>query len=396
MSILTFLIEYKWTILFYLVIILLVYINKRKFDIEGKIVALYRTKVGLRFIDRFVKGKEELIKILGLCGIGIGYIGMLAVFYLMFRLLLEALKQPAVFTVSPVLPGVPIAGIGIKFPLVIGWISLLVIIVIHEFSHGIVAKAFKQKIKSSGVAFIGPILGAFVEIDEKKLQKQPDHVQYSVFAAGPNSNIITSLIFMLLLGLLVAPAITAMEVNAGVKIDVHDTLPADLSGLKSDDVIVKINNQSTQSVEDFLALGNTVPDETYIFHTKDGRAVEVVSRPHPENASLGQFGIDLYQETALKNPSGINTAWHAVLLWIRELLFWLFLIGLNIGLINFLPIFITDGARMLQISLNRMIKDQEKAKKTWLFINRLGLLIIILLFLIPIIMRIFEGLSSLA
>jgi membrane-associated protease RseP (regulator of RpoE activity) len=394
MSFLGFLIEYKWTILFYLIVALIVYLNRRKFEIQAKIVALHRTKIGISFINRFVKGKEEFIKILGLCGIGLGYIGMIAIFYFLFQLLYEAIQKPTVFTASPVLPGVPIPGLGIKFPLVIGWISLLIIMIIHEFSHGIVAKAHNQNINSTGVAFFGPLLGAFVDIDEKKLRKQPDHVQYSILAAGANSNIITSIIFLLLLGFVMAPVINGMEMPAGVRIQVYEGLPAELSGLKDGDVIVGVDDNAIVSVQDFVNLG-VKPHQSYTFHTSDGRSVDVTAREHPNNSSIGQFGVDLSDETRLKEPSAANKAWYAILQWIKELLFWLYLIGFSIGLFNFLPIFITDGARILQISLNRMIKDQSRAKKVWLFINKLSLLILLLLFIIPIVMNIVKSVSSL-
>ncbi|HJX05410.1 MAG TPA: site-2 protease family protein [Candidatus Nanoarchaeia archaeon] len=393
MSFLSFLIEYKWTILFYLIVCLVVYLNRKKFEIQAKIVALHRTKIGINFISRFVKGKEELIKILGLCGIGLGYIGMLTIFYFLFQLLYEALQKPTVFTASPVLPGVPIPGLGINFPLVIGWISLLIIMVIHEFSHGIVAKAHNQSINSTGIAFFGPLLGAFVDIDEKKLRKQPDHVQYSILAAGANANIITSIIFLLLLGFVISPAISSMEMPAGVRIQVYEDLPAKLSGLENNDVIVGVDNTAIISTQDFVNIG-VKPYQTYTLHTSDGRSIDVTAREHPNNSSVGQFGIDLSQETRLKNASAANKAWHAVLKWINELLFWLYLIGFSIGLFNFLPIFITDGARMLQISLNKMIKNQARAKKVWLFINKLSLLVLLLLFAIPIVTNIVKFISG--
>ncbi|KYK24817.1 hypothetical protein AYK26_02970 [Euryarchaeota archaeon SM23-78] len=396
MSFLSVLIEYKWTILFYLIIILLVYLNRKRFDIQAKIIALYRTKIGVRFIDRFVKGKEKLIKMLGTGGIVLGYIGMIAVFYLLFLLLYNTLKQPTVISAAPVIPGVPLAGTGLKFPLIIGWISLLIIIVIHEFSHGIVAKAYKQKIKSTGIAFFGPILGAFVEIDEKKLQKQPDKVQNSVFTAGPNANIITSIIFLLLLNLVVAPAAYSMIMPMGVGVEVIEGLPANMSGLRNNDVIVGINNHSITTIQDFIDFGYVEPNQTYTFYTEDSRVVEVTARPHPDNESRGQFGINMYTKTKLKNPTPGNKVLHAVLLWIGELLFWLFLIGINIGLINFLPIFITDGARMLQISLRRIIKDKDNAKRVWLFINKFSLLILLLIIVIPIMINLFKWLISLA
>lgn len=392
MTFVSFLTEYKWVILFYLAIFLLIYINRKKFDIQAKVIALYRTSIGVKFIERFVKKKEKLIQTLGVIGIFLGFIGVLAIFYLLFNLLYETLKAPEVMRVAPILPGAPVVGLGIKFPLIIGWVSLLIIIIIHEASHGIVAKAFKQKIQSTGVAFFGPIPGAFVEIDEKKLAKQPAKVQLSVFAAGPNSNIITSLIFFAIFSFLLIPVTSSMLMPRGIEVTVNPGLPANLSGLHDYDVIVKIDNVSIESVDDFKSLGVIQPYTTHIFYTSDGRKISITARENPENKSMGQFGINVYQKSVLKNPTKTNQAIYTVLQWGNELLFWLFLIGFNIGLINFLPIFITDGARILQITLNKIIKNQVKSKKIWLFINRLSLAILLLIFIIPILTGIWNAL----
>ncbi len=394
MSFVSFLTEYKWVILFYLAIFLIIYINRKKFDIQAKVIALYRTSIGVKFIERFVKNKEKLIKILGIIGIFLGYIGVLAIFYLLFNLLYETLKAPEVMRVAPILPGVPVVGLGIKFPLIIGWLSLLIIIIIHEASHGIVAKAFKQRIQSTGVAFFGPIPGAFVEIDEKKLAKQPAKVQLSVFAAGPNSNIITSLIFFAIFSFLLIPWTSSMLMPRGIEVTVNPGLPANLSGLHDNDVIVRIDNVSIESIDDFKGLGAIEPFTTHVFYTSDGRKLSITARENPENKSIGQFGINVYQKSVLKNPTKTNKVLYAILGWGNELFFWLFLIGFNIGLINFLPIFITDGARILQITLNKIIKNQVKSKKIWLFINRLSLAILLLIFIIPILTALWKSILS--
>lgn len=378
-----FLAEYKWVILFYLALILLVYFNRKRFEIQAKIIALYKTKIGIKFIDKLVKSREKLIRVLGIIGIFLGYIGILVVFYLVLQLLVTMLKAPTVVRVGPVVPGAPIVGLGIKFPLIIGWISLLIIIIIHEASHGIVAKAFKQKIKSTGVAFFGPIPGAFVEIDEKKLQKEKDHVQCSVFAAGPNSNIITSIVFFLILSFLLAPAADAM-LSKGVKLTVNPGLPAEMSGLRNGDIIVMIDNTSITTPNDFKYLGVIQPNTTHVFYTADGRVIPVTARENPENKSIGQFGVNI-EKADLKNPTLGNKIIFQILMWLVELFFWLAFIGFNIGLINFLPLFITDGARILQVLFNRLIKNKNFAKQLWLFINKLTVLIFILLIVIPII-----------
>jgi len=391
MTFVSILAEYKWVILFYLCIILIIYFNRKKFDIQAKVIALYRTKIGVNFIEKFVKNKEKLIRTVGIIGIFLGYIGVLAIFYFLFDLLINTLKAPAVMRVAPLLPGAPVVGLGVKFPLIIGWVSLLIIIIIHEASHGIVAKAFKQKIQSTGFAFFGPIPGAFVEIDEKKLAKQPAKVQLSVFAAGPNSNIITSFIFLGILGLLLAPWTSSMLMPRGIEVTVEPGLPANLSGLQNNDVIVRIDNISLETLDDFNEIGVIQPNTTHVFYTSDGRKLSITARENPENRSKGQFGINVYQKSVLKNPTQANKALYTILGWVNELFFWLFLIGFNIGLINFLPIFITDGARMLQITLNKLIKNQNKAKKVWLFINKASLGILLLIFIIPILTSIWNA-----
>lgn len=385
------LMEYKWVILFYLCIILLIYFNRKKFDIQAKVIALYRTKIGVNFIENFVKNKEKFIRTLGVIGIFLGYAGIVVIFYFLFDLLINTLKAPEVMRVAPILPGAPVVGLGIKFPLIIGWISLLIIIIIHEASHGIVAKAFKQKIQSTGFAFFGPIPGAFVEIDEKKLAKEPAKVQLSVFAAGPNSNIITSLIFLGVLTLLLAPLAASMLMPRGIEVTVEPGLPANLSGLQNNDVIVRIDDVPIETVDDFMNMGVIQPNTTHVFYTSEGKKLSITARENPENKSRGQFGINVYQKSVLKNPTPANKAAYTFLGWVNELLFWLFLIGFNIGLINFLPIFITDGARMLQITLGKLIKDKAKSKKIWLFINKASLGILLLIFIIPILTSIWQA-----
>ena len=56
--------DYKWVILFYSAIILLIYIFRNKLDIQHKVMAFYRTKVGLKTMDSLGKKHTEFIKFL--------------------------------------------------------------------------------------------------------------------------------------------------------------------------------------------------------------------------------------------------------------------------------------------------------------------------------------------
>ena len=46
-------------ILFYAAIIALIYFNRKKLHFEGKIIAMYRTKVGLKLMEKFSKPKNK-------------------------------------------------------------------------------------------------------------------------------------------------------------------------------------------------------------------------------------------------------------------------------------------------------------------------------------------------
>ncbi|NTV24485.1 MAG: metalloprotease, partial [Nanoarchaeota archaeon] len=159
------LIDSQWVILFYSTLFLLIYLNRNKFDRQG-IAFILRTKLGLGLMDKVGSRARLIVKIFGYVALAVAYLGFLFITYLLVSLAFKVVTVPGTPGASLVLPGLEIAGLG-TFPLIIGWISLLIIMVVHEFSHGVVARAYKIKIKSSGIAFIGPIPGAFVEPDEE-------------------------------------------------------------------------------------------------------------------------------------------------------------------------------------------------------------------------------------
>jgi hypothetical protein len=86
----------------------------------------------------------------------------------------------------------------ITVPLITGWVALFIVIVVHEFSHGIFMRYSKTKIKSTGIVFLGPIPGAFVEQDDKSFKKKSRFNQMSVLGAGVFANTLTAIIFYLL------------------------------------------------------------------------------------------------------------------------------------------------------------------------------------------------------
>ncbi len=84
---------------------------------------------------------------------------------------------------------------GINIPFFEGIIVLIALLIVHEFSHGILAVIGKIKVKSMGVVSFGSIpIGAFVEPDEKQLQRADKKTSLRVLIAGVSSNFLLAII----------------------------------------------------------------------------------------------------------------------------------------------------------------------------------------------------------
>ncbi len=94
---------------------------------------------------------------------------------------------------APVLPG-------INLPFFEGILALAVLLVVHESAHGILARVEKIPLKSAGIVLFGIIpIGAFIDPDEKKLQKAEQEKQNRVLVAGSTANLVTAVIFLVFL-----------------------------------------------------------------------------------------------------------------------------------------------------------------------------------------------------
>jgi membrane-associated protease RseP (regulator of RpoE activity) len=388
--------EFKFTILFYSLVFLIVYLNRKRFDVHGKFVFLYRTKFGIKLMSVIAGKARRLVKFLGSVGVIAGFAGMaftfVVILILTYRLITNA---PNAAGASPVIPGLPIAGTGIVFPLVIGWLVLFVIILIHEFSHGIVASAYKLKIKNSGIAFFGPILGAFVEPDEKQLSKKSHWIQHSVFAAGAFSNFLTVGLVLLLMTAVLNPIGSILSTSVGVIVYSQPDLAAEKAGIANNSVISGMNGRGISTIDDFRNVMKGVePGELVELEAGDDK-YSLVAGSNPDDPSQGYLGVWIIGEkTELKNDNSMSKFLFGVLTWFRQFFGWLGFLSLNIGLINLLPIFITDGARMLKLFFDRVIKDKKKSFSIWLLFNWVSLFSLLILVFLPLFRWISSTLGS--
>jgi len=380
-------------ITFVLVASILLLINRKKIDLEKMAFPVFyalliRTKVGIKLMDRLAEKHRELIKLLGLCFIGLGFTGMLFIvinfIVMLFQLVIKPLETSQ--GVALLVPFTNIPGIGyLSFWYFI--IGIFSIAVIHEFAHGVMARAHNLNVKSSGVGFFAifvPLIPlAFVEPDEKRLRKESDHVQYSILSASPSINIIAALILVLLLPYVANPYAYApfeekITEPLGISFQaIQEGYPAQASGLEPDMIINKVDGKDITNYPEFVYyMQTTKPGQEVNLASKD-QTYTITTTNHPDNKTTwGYIGV-----IGPRNEREVKPKYQRIkqpYFWVKGLLMWLFILNLLVGLINLLPIYVTDGGRMFGVALLKIIKDKKKAAKIYSFLATLFLATIVI------------------
>jgi hypothetical protein len=183
--------------------------------------------------------------------------------------------QPA--TLGLVLPGVKIPGSPVFVPFWYGIISIFIVAAIHEFFHGVYSRLYKVDVKSSGVAFLGPILAAFVEPEEEQLKKRSKLAQLSVFAAGAFSNMLTAAIVLLVMLFIMIPLTNSM-VDVSVS-QVEKDFPLYNAGLQPGEMIMEVNSKQVTNVPSFTeAIKDIKPDDKVIIKTDKNAYIELLKK----------------------------------------------------------------------------------------------------------------------
>jgi len=332
--------------------------------------AMYRTKLGLKFMESFAKKLSKPLKYIGYFGIFIGFLGMLLITYALIKNAFNLLVSPdAVPGAALVLPFKVKGAFYVPF---FYWIaSIFIIALVHEFAHGIIAKKYNMKIKSSGFAFLGilvPIIpAAFVEPDEKELRKRPAREQLSVFAAGPFANILLAFVVVGISALIITPLSTTLIEPDGVLITgLMEDFPAQQTGITENEIIKSIDNIETPYLTNFSEiLSNKQPGDTIILETNKS-TYNVILAQNPEDKDKSYLGIYVQQKTKIKESftEKYGKFTPMVIMWFMGLLYWLYVLNLGIGLFNLAPMGPLDGGRMLLVGLQQFL-SKEKAVKWW-------------------------------
>jgi membrane-associated protease RseP (regulator of RpoE activity) len=182
----------------------IVFLYKRKHNLKRQgLMYLYRTRIGLKIIDWTSEKFEKILRPMQFLIVGCGYILMGSMIWLLakFTYIYSVSDIAKQIKIPPILPLFPYATDLFKLDFLppfyfTYWIIIIAVIAIsHEFAHGIFARLNKIKVHSTGFGFLGPFLAAFVEPDEKEMQKAKKFTQLSILAAGTFANILMTILF---------------------------------------------------------------------------------------------------------------------------------------------------------------------------------------------------------
>ncbi len=264
--------------------------------------------------------------------------------------------SPPLNVVPGVVPIIP----GIDIPLVAGILALIGIIAVHELSHGILANAFKIKVKSLGVVLLGLIpIGAYVEPDEKMMKKLSNARQTKILSAGPSANFLSMIIFSvpaLLIAIFVIPVIMSTGVFVTA---VQPNYPA--SGILSPGMrIISWNGHNITNVSAVAAAAAQDKPGSIVNITTNTGSYSFTAVADPSNKSKGLVGVELSQNQSINNTPYAKSMYFAYTLFAL-----LFSLNFFIAVVNLLPVPGLDGWRIYKTNI--------KNKK---FINLLTILIV--------------------
>ncbi len=219
---------------------------------------MLKTLRGRRLIDWLARRR-------GVPALGSAFVGLVVVTMVGMTLLLIwiATLVPSISADQAPAPqlllGLP--GVNPVIPLFYGIFALAVAIIVHEFSHGVLARRWKVKIRSLGLLLFVVPIGAFVEPDEEELKALDRRKRGTVYAAGPGSNMVLAVAMALLFSLGMMGAVQAQALGMGIT-GVVEGSPADGVGLETGVIIMAVDGKEVPDGAAFTrALGETVPGQ---------------------------------------------------------------------------------------------------------------------------------------
>lgn len=318
---------------------------------------MWKTQRLRGFIDRIANRAPRFWKWYMNIGIAISTMFMILMAGALVYSLKTLMETPSV---SLVVPGVEVPGSPIFIPLLSGLIAIATVLIVHEFSHGILARVEKINLKSIGLLLFAILPGAFVEPDEEELNELDRPARMRIYVAGSMANLTLAAIALVLMLLISSFVIPAVFQEDGVQIT---RLTEDGNAVKylSEGMIIQsINNVTVNDSASYgVAVKTLIPNETVDIKTDQGE-YSFQLKTNPMNRSLGYMGIQIKSHNVITEP--YEGQFYSPLLWIflplSDLLFWIYFLNFAIGTFNLLPMKPLDGGHLLENLLSYALPEE--------------------------------------
>ncbi|MGC9079291.1 MAG: site-2 protease family protein [Nanopusillaceae archaeon] len=309
-----------------------------KQNVDYKVAyGILRTQKGIWIIEKL--SKSRFVKIFSILSFVFSFILIFASLFLLFYGI--STKTP---TYALAIPGISYGPI--TLPIFETIIAIFIGAFIHEIAHGILVYKNNLKLKSWGFFYFGPLIGAFVEPDEKEIENLNWKEKIKIFSAGSTMNIIAGFIAFLLFVLF---SHIVYSYNLGNPyVEIVGTIPntSAYNVIPNNTILYSINGYPihfTYQISE--AISNYSIGENITLYTSSGVYTIPIS-----NYSGGKLiGILVTQNYE-----------NEIIPFISSLLFWIFVVNIGLGIANMLPIYPLDGGRTVDGILQRFLNKKRR------------------------------------
>jgi len=392
-------------IVFVTVLGALLYRDREK--VQRQSILFYRrTKHGVETIDRIAKAAPRFWNAYGWVGVVFGVLTVPFILWNVFLSFSQMLSTNGATGgpsfIAPGLSGETALQSGVSFIPIEYWlISIGILMVVHEMSHGIVARAEDMEINSVGWIVLGIIPGAFVEPKGENMLPDPDAEegegeedqeedsgglwdqgswtsQLKVLTAGSFANYITAVVFAALALLM----FMNIAQPAGVQYSAQDGYPAINAGMDNgtiyelDDERIRYSGQAAEVFDRYE------PGDTVTINSSEG-VFNVTLADRNGSAHLGIYMVrnegllptlsDMINDNREIRPE--YSRFEGVFSWTLGLFQTVALLNFLIGMFNLLPAKPLDGGQMVQTVLDRFYPEGVGALNYWSLIIWAALLL---------------------
>ena len=349
---------------------------------------VWRTRFGLRSIDRIGRAFRKFWLVFGSTAAAIGFALMIFIFVALLWNTVYIFQHP-----GTALPGAKLVLPGITIPLIEGLIALFTVLLVHEPAHGLLMRAQRLRTKSTGLLLWMVIPGAFVEQDEKQLKQAPLIKRLRVYGAGSFANVVFALLCLGVILALITP-------KPGVYVyGIEQGGPAENS-LWLGARLIEIDNVPISGYEDYFDfMDEVVPGENLNILTENG--LVTVTAAENYRYKIGIVHISAISHWEFANPLFVMAApalelmgyplfhpytYSSTIPWgLVGVLKWMFILNFAIGLINLLPMVPLDGGYIFRGLLEKKVKKETARKVSYAL--ALFILALIIINLSPMVWR---------